>query len=82
MALGDMLRASQITATASQMAYLIDEGTRAMFRSAALRAAREVIPRGVVDPARVLDVTTELPRPLRQLQRPTVQLHHDHRRRG
>jgi putative nucleotidyltransferase with HDIG domain len=59
MALGDRLRASQITATPSQMAYLLDDETRALFRTAAIRAAREVIPRGVVDPARMLDLTTE-----------------------
>jgi putative nucleotidyltransferase with HDIG domain len=59
LAMGDLLRASQISATPSQMGYLIDDDTRATFRSAALRAAREVLPRGVVDPARVLDLTTE-----------------------
>jgi hypothetical protein len=58
-ALGDILRASQISATPSQMAYLIDDDTRALFRMAAVRAASEVIPRGVVDPARMLDLTTE-----------------------
>jgi putative nucleotidyltransferase with HDIG domain len=59
MALGDMLRASQITATPSQTAYVIDDDTRALFRAAAIRAASEVIPRGVVDPARTLELTTE-----------------------
>jgi len=57
--LADRLRASQINATPQQMGYLLDGATRQMFRTAAIRAAREVIPRGVVDPARVLDLTTE-----------------------
>jgi putative nucleotidyltransferase with HDIG domain len=56
--MGDLLRTSQIAATPSQTTYLVDDGTRAMFRSAAVRAAREVIPRGVVDPSRVLGLTT------------------------
>jgi putative nucleotidyltransferase with HDIG domain len=59
MALGDILRGSQITATPSQTAYVIDDEMRAIFRTAAIRAANEVIPRGVVDPARTLDLTTE-----------------------
>jgi putative nucleotidyltransferase with HDIG domain len=58
MALGDILRGSRISATPSQTAYLIDDETRAVFRTAAIRAASEVIPRGVVDPARMLDLTT------------------------
>lgn len=58
-AFGERLRASQISATSSQIGYLIDDDTRAMFRSAALRAAADVIPRGVVDPARMADLTTE-----------------------
>jgi len=57
--LADRLRASQINATPQQMRYLLDGPTRQVFRAAAIRAAREVIPRGVVDPARVLDLTTE-----------------------
>jgi hypothetical protein len=59
MGLGDRLRASQINATPQQMGYLLNAATRQLFRTAATRAAREVIPRGVVDPARVLDLTTE-----------------------
>jgi hypothetical protein len=56
----DALRSSRITATASQTRYLIDDGTRAALRRAAVRAAREVVPRGVVDPARMLDLTTDV----------------------
>ncbi len=59
LAMGDLLRRSQISATPSQMSYLIDDDIRATFRSAAMRAASEVLPRGVVDPARVLELTTE-----------------------
>ena len=58
-ALGDQLRSSQVSATPSQVSYLINDDTRAMFRTAGIRAANEVIPLGVVDPARMLDLTTE-----------------------
>jgi hypothetical protein len=54
-----MLRRSRIAATPSQMRYVLDDETRAAFRSVALRAATEILPRGVVDPARLLDLTTE-----------------------
>ncbi len=57
--LGQILRASRIAVTPSQMQYILDADTRAAFRRAAARAAREIIPRGVVDPARMLDLTTE-----------------------
>ena len=55
----DVLRASRITATPSQTRYFVDDGTRTAFRRAASRAALEIVPRGVVDPARMLDLTTE-----------------------
>jgi len=55
----DVLRASRITATPAQVRYLLDDGTRTAIGRAAERAAREILPRGVVDPARVLDLTTE-----------------------
>jgi putative nucleotidyltransferase with HDIG domain len=54
----EALRASRITATPAQMRYLVDDGTRAAMRRTAARAALEVLPRGVVDPARTLDLTT------------------------
>jgi len=58
-ALGDVLRSSQISVTRSQMTYLLDDDRRSVLRTAATRAARELIPRGVVDPARTIDLTTE-----------------------
>jgi cyclic-di-AMP phosphodiesterase PgpH len=57
--IGQILRANRITATPAQVQYLLDRDTRAAFRRAAARAAQEIIPRGVVDPARMLDLTTE-----------------------
>ncbi|HUP51258.1 MAG TPA: HDIG domain-containing protein [Longimicrobiales bacterium] len=56
---GQMLRRSRIATTPSQMRYVLDDETRAAFRTVALRAATEILPRGVVDPARLLDLTTE-----------------------
>ena len=56
---GQMLRRTRIAATPSQMRYVLDDETRAAFRRVALRAATEILPQGVVDPARVLDLTTE-----------------------
>ena len=55
----EILRANRISATPSQTRYMVDDGTRAAFRRAASRAALDVLPRGVVDPARMLDLTTE-----------------------
>jgi cyclic-di-AMP phosphodiesterase PgpH len=56
---GQMLRRNRIGATPSQMRLVLDDAARAAFRRVALRAATEILPRGVVDPARVLDLTTE-----------------------
>jgi putative nucleotidyltransferase with HDIG domain len=56
----EVLRASRITATPAQVRYMIDDGTRTAIGRAAERAAREVVPRGVVDPARILDLTTDV----------------------
>ena len=56
---GETLRRSRIGATPSQVRHVLNDQTRAAFRRAALRAASEILPRGVVDPARVLDLTTE-----------------------
>jgi putative nucleotidyltransferase with HDIG domain len=58
-ALGEVLRRSRIAPTPSQMAFVTDDETRAVLRDAAVRAAREIVPRGVVDPARMLDLSTE-----------------------
>jgi hypothetical protein len=56
---GQMLRRNRIAATPSQMRYVLADETRAAFRRVALRAATEILPRGVVDPARLLDLTTQ-----------------------
>jgi cyclic-di-AMP phosphodiesterase PgpH len=56
---GENLRRTRIAATPSQMRYVLHDGTRAAFRAAAMRAAREILPRGVIDPARLLELTTE-----------------------
>ncbi|MGE0159116.1 MAG: HD family phosphohydrolase [Gemmatimonadales bacterium] len=58
-AVEEVLRSSRISVTTSQLRYLLDDATRTVFERAAVRAAREVLPRGVVDPARMDDVTTE-----------------------
>lgn len=58
-ALGEVLRRSRIAVTPSQLRYVIDDETRGLLRRTAARAAREIVPRGIVDPARMLDLTTE-----------------------
>ncbi|HET9947448.1 MAG TPA: HDIG domain-containing protein [Longimicrobiales bacterium] len=58
-AMGQILRGSRIAATPAQIGHLMDDETRGVLRDAALRAARELLPRGVVDPARMVDLTTE-----------------------
>jgi putative nucleotidyltransferase with HDIG domain len=54
----EVLRSSRISVTTTQLRYLLDDATRTVFERAALRAAREILPRGVLDPARMMDVTT------------------------
>lgn len=54
----EVLRSSRISVTTSQLRYLLDDATRTVFERAALSAAREILPRGVVDPTRMFDVTT------------------------
>ena len=56
---GETLRRNRIAATPSQMRYVLDGQTRAAFRRAALGAVSDILPSGVVDPARLLDLTTE-----------------------
>ncbi|MEQ1856540.1 MAG: HDIG domain-containing metalloprotein [Longimicrobiales bacterium] len=56
----EVLRASRITATPAQVRYLIDDGTRTAIGRAAERAAQDIVPRGVVDPARMLDLATDV----------------------
>jgi hypothetical protein len=59
MAMGEALRRSRIATTPSQMRHVLNDDTRSVLRAAGARAAREIVPRGVVDPARMLDITTE-----------------------
>ncbi|MEX2465732.1 MAG: HDIG domain-containing metalloprotein [Gemmatimonadota bacterium] len=46
-----------ITPTEAQLRYLLDPQDRATFRSAATRAARELLSQGVVDASRMVDMT-------------------------
>ena len=55
-----ILQNNRITASPSQMQYVLRSGPRASLRQAAVRAATEILPRGVVDPARLADLTTEV----------------------
>jgi cyclic-di-AMP phosphodiesterase PgpH len=57
--LGRILQMSRINATPSQMRYVLDDGLRASLRGAAQSAARDIIPRGMVDPAEVTNLTTD-----------------------
>jgi hypothetical protein len=59
LALTTMLRENQISATPSQVEYLLAAGSRTALRRAATRAAGEIVPRGVADAARIEDLTTE-----------------------
>jgi putative nucleotidyltransferase with HDIG domain len=56
-ALRQILRTRQIEPTPGQLQYLLQPSTRASFRSAALRAAREILPVGVADANRMIDLT-------------------------
>ena len=56
--LAAILQESQISATPSQMEYVADDASRAAFREAAVGAAREIIPLGVADGARLTELTT------------------------
>ncbi|MBM4185053.1 MAG: HDIG domain-containing protein [Gemmatimonadetes bacterium] len=56
----EILRESRIVATPAQLRYLTDDGTRSAIGRAAQRAARDILPRGVADPSRMLDLTTDV----------------------
>ncbi len=56
-AVREILRTRQIAPTPAQLRYLLDPATRASFRSAALRSAREILPAGVADASRMIDLT-------------------------
>ncbi len=53
-----VLRGSSLVATASQVDALMNDATRRMLRRAALSAATDIIPRGVVDAGQAADITT------------------------
>ncbi|MEX2471673.1 MAG: HDIG domain-containing metalloprotein [Gemmatimonadota bacterium] len=56
-AVREVLRESQITPTPAQLRYLLDPVSREAFRTAAIRAAGEILPQGVADAARMIDLT-------------------------
>jgi putative nucleotidyltransferase with HDIG domain len=59
LAIGGILQESRVTAQPSQVQYILDDAQRAALRTAARTAAREIIPRGMLDPAELSRVTTE-----------------------
>lgn len=59
-AVAEILRETRITASPSQMEYVLDESRRDALRTAAQTAAQEIIPRGVADPAEMSEVTTDI----------------------
>ena len=59
--MAEILRDStRISATPSQMSYVVDDGSRAALRAAAEQAALELLPLGIVDQARITDLTTNV----------------------
>ena len=57
---GAILQGSRINATPSLMSYVLDATSRVGLRVAAEQAALELLPLGIVDRARVADVTTNV----------------------
>jgi len=53
-----VLRSSSVVATASQVDALMNDATRRMLRRAAVGAASDIIPEGVVDAGQAADLTT------------------------
>jgi putative nucleotidyltransferase with HDIG domain len=60
LALRRILGESRITATASQVDHLLDARRRGALRTAARTAALEIIPRGMMDPAELVAITTDV----------------------
>ena len=60
LAVGRLLESSRINATPSQLRYVLNDAQRAALRRAAQNAARQVIPRGMVDPAELAELTTDV----------------------
>jgi putative nucleotidyltransferase with HDIG domain len=58
-AVEEVLRTSRITVTNTQIRYFLDDATRTVLARTAVRAATTILPRGVVDQARLADVRTE-----------------------
>ena len=56
--LEDVLRVGSILATESQLLRLMDPATRSTLQRAAIRAATEILPRGVADASQALEITT------------------------
>ncbi len=56
---GRILATSRVTAQPSQMEFVLADPRRAALRTAAQTAAREIIPRGMLDPAELNRITTE-----------------------
>lgn len=56
---GRILQVSRVTAQPSQIEYILDDGQRNALRIAAQTAAREIIPRGMLDPAELAAIPTE-----------------------
>ena len=55
-----ILEMGRITASPSQMEYIVDNDRRAAIRTAGQTAALEIIPRGLADPAEIRAVTTDV----------------------
>ncbi|MDX1646940.1 MAG: hypothetical protein R3304_07335, partial [Longimicrobiales bacterium] len=55
-----ILRENRVSASPSQMELILNESRREALRTAAQRAAREIIPRGMADPAELADITTDV----------------------
>ncbi|MDA0328353.1 MAG: HDIG domain-containing protein [Gemmatimonadetes bacterium] len=60
LALGRILQMSRVSATPSQMRYIVNDRQRTALRTAGQAAAREIIPRGMADPAEISAVTTDV----------------------
>ena len=60
LAVGRILQGSRITATPSQIEHLFNARRRGALRTAARTAALEIIPRGMMDPAELAAVTTDV----------------------
>jgi cyclic-di-AMP phosphodiesterase PgpH len=58
--MASILEMGRITASPSQMEYVLDDDRRAAIRTAGQTAALEIIPRGLADPAEIGAVTTDV----------------------